>query len=69
MVFEFCSTSKVSFPGSGIAAIASSEANIADIKKRLTIQTIGHDKINQLRHVKFFKNVDGIKAHMENRQI
>ena len=66
MVFEFCSTSKVSFPGSGIAAIASSEANIADIKKRLTIQTIGHDKINQLRHVKFFKNVDGIKAHMES---
>lgn len=67
MVFEFCSTSKVSFPGSGIAAIASSEANIADIKKRLTIQTIGHDKINQLRHVKFFKNVDGIKAHMEKQ--
>lgn len=67
MVFEFCSTSKVSFPGSGIAAIASSEANIADIKKRLTIQTIGHDKINQLRHVKFFKNVDGIRAHMEKQ--
>ena len=67
MVFEFCSTSKVSFPGSGIAAIASSETNIADIKKRLTIQTIGHDKINQLRHVKFFKNVDGIKAHMQKQ--
>lgn len=67
MVFEFCSTSKVSFPGSGIAAIASSETNIADIKKRLTIQTIGHDKINQLRHVKFFKNVDGIRAHMEKQ--
>lgn len=64
MVFEFCSTSKVSFPGAGIAAIATSEANIADIKKRLTIQTIGHDKINQLRHVKFFKGIDGVKAHM-----
>ena len=64
MVFEFCSTSKVSFPGSGVAAIASSEANIADIKKRLAIQTIGHDKINQLRHVKFFKDIDGVKAHM-----
>lgn len=64
MVFEFCSTSKVSFPGSGIAALASSEANIADIKKRLTIQTIGHDKINQLRHVKYFKDMDGIRAHM-----
>lgn len=64
MVFEFCSTSKVSFPGSGVAAIASSEANIADIKKRLAIQTIGHDKINQLRHVRFFKDIDGVKAHM-----
>ncbi len=64
MVFEFCSTSKVSFPGSGIAGIATSPANVADIKKRLTIQTIGHDKINQLRHVKYFKNIDGINAHM-----
>ena len=65
MVFQFCSTSKVSFPGAGIAAISASPANIADIKKRLTIQTIGHDKINQLRHVKYFKNLDGIKAHMK----
>lgn len=64
MVFQFCSTSKVSFPGSGIAAISASAANLEDIKKRLTIQTIGHDKINQLRHVKYFKNMDGIKAHM-----
>lgn len=64
MVFEFCSTSKVSFPGSGIAGIATSPANVADIKKRLTIQTIGHDKINQLRHVKYFKNIDGINDHM-----
>ena len=63
MVFEFCSTSKVSFPGAGIAAIASSGANISDIKKRLGMQTIGHDKINQLRHVAYFKNMDGIKAH------
>lgn len=64
IVFQFCSTSKVSFPGAGIAAISASEDNIADIKKRLTIQTIGHDKINQLRHVAFFKNIDGIRAHM-----
>lgn len=64
IVFQFCSTSKVSFPGAGIAAISASEVNIADIKKRLTIQTIGHDKINQLRHVAFFKNIDGIRAHM-----
>ena len=60
MVFQFCSTSKVSFPGSGIAAISASEANLADIRKRLTIQTIGHDKINQLRHVRYFKNLDSI---------
>ena len=64
IVFQLCSTSKVSFTGAGIAAISASEANIADIKKRLTIQTIGHDKINQLRHVAFFKNIDGIRAHM-----
>ena len=64
MVFEFASTSKVSFPGSGIAALASSANNIADIKKQLTIQTIGHDKLNQLRHVRFFKDINGLKAHM-----
>lgn len=64
MVFEFASTSKVSFPGSGVAVFASSHANIEDVKKQLTIQTIGHDKLNQLRHVRYFKNLDGLKAHM-----
>lgn len=64
MVFEFTSTSKVSFPGSGIAALATSANNIADIKKQLTIQTIGHDKLNQLRHVRFFKDINGLKEHM-----
>ena len=64
MVFEFASTSKVSFPGSGIAALASSANNIADIKKQLTIQTIGHDKLNQLRHLRFFKDINGLKEHM-----
>ena len=64
IVFQFCSTSKVSFPSAGIAAISASAANIADIKKRLTIQTIGHDKINQLRHVKFFKDLKGVEKHM-----
>ena len=64
MVFEFASTSKVSFPGSGIAALATSANNIADIKKQLTIQTIGHDKLNQLRHVRFFKDINGLKEHL-----
>lgn len=67
MVFQFCSTSKISFPGSGIAAISASPANLEDIKKRLTIQTIGHDKINQLRHVKYFKDMDGVQAHMKKQ--
>ena len=65
MVYEFCSTSKVSFSGSGISGLASSEANLAEIKKHLSIQTIGHDKVNQLRHVRYFKDIEGIKAHME----
>lgn len=64
MVYEFASTSKISFSGAGVAAIASSEGNLEYIKKSLTIQTIGYDKINQLRHARYFKNFDGIKAHM-----
>jgi len=64
MVFEFASTSKVSFPGGGISAIAASAKNLEYIKKSMTIQTIGYDKINQLRHVRFFKDINGIKAHM-----
>lgn len=64
MVYKFTSTSKISFPGSGIAAIATSKNNIEEIKKQMTIQTIGHDKVNQLRHVRFFKDLDGVKEHM-----
>lgn len=67
MVYEFCSTSKVSFAGAGIAAVASSVANLEWIKKSMTIQTIGYDKVNQLRHVRYFKDMDGIKAHMRKQ--
>ncbi len=64
LVYKFTSTSKISFPGSGIAAIAASDANIKEIKAQMGIQTIGFDKVNQLRHVRFFKNLDGVKAQM-----
>lgn len=65
MVYKFISTSKVSFPGSGIAAMAASEANLADARHWMNYQTIGHDKLNQLRHVRFFKDMDGMRAHMK----
>ena len=61
---EFCSTSKITFSGAGVSGLITSLENKADILKRLTIQTIGFDKINQLRHVKFLKDIDGVKAHM-----
>lgn len=64
MVYKFISTSKVSFPGSGVAAITASRKNLEDFAKTMTIQTIGHDKVNQLRHVRFFKDMDGMHAHM-----
>ena len=64
MVYKFASTSKISFPGSGIAAIAASQNNLVDIKKQLRIQTIGHDKVNQLRHVRFFGDIHGMVEHM-----
>ena len=64
MVYEFASTSKISFSGAGVAAIASSKKNLECIKKTLAIQTIGYDKINQLRHARYFKDFEGIKAHM-----
>lgn len=65
IVYEFASTSKVTFAGAGIAAMASSKKNLDFIRKSMTIQTIGYDKINQYRHVKYFKDLDGIKAKMK----
>ena len=64
LVYKFSSTSKVSFPGSGLAAIAASPNNLEDIRKQLKVQTIGHDKVNQLRHVRFFKDIHGMVEHM-----
>lgn len=64
-VFIFGSTAKVSFAGAGIAAVAGSVVNMNWMRKHMGVQTIGSDKMNQLRHVRFFKNIDGIKAHME----
>lgn len=64
LVYKFASTSKISFPGSGIAALASSNNNLEDIKEQLTVQTIGHDKVNQLRHVRFFGDIHGMIEHM-----
>ena len=65
MVYIFSSTSKISFPGSGVSAIASSRENIDYILSKMTVQTIGHDKINQLRHARFFKDINGLNAHMK----
>ena len=65
MVYEFSSTSKVSFAGAGIAAIAASKPNLDDMKKSLTIQTIGYNKVNQLMHARYFKNIDGLKEQMK----
>lgn len=65
MVYKFCSTSKVTFSGSGVAAISASVDNLVFIKKQLEIQTIGHDKLNQLRHVRFFGSYSEMVKHMK----
>jgi aspartate/methionine/tyrosine aminotransferase len=67
-VLIFGSTSKIAFAGSGLAMMGSSEKNMALLKKQITFQTIGPDKLNQLRHVKFFKDMRGIEDHMQKHQ-
>ncbi len=68
MFFEFCSTSKITFPGAGVAALAASETNLAILRKRYNFQTIGYDKLNMLRHVLYFKNLDGMLSHMQKHR-
>lgn len=65
LYYEVCSTSKVTFPGAGVAALITSPKNLAEVKKTVSLQTIGFDKINQMRHVMYFKNAAGVHAHME----
>ena len=68
MILEFCSTSKITFPGAGVAAIAASENNLKLLKKRYTFQTIGYDKLNMYRHFLYFKDLDGVLAHMQKHR-
>ena len=67
-VIEFASTSKISHPGSGVAAMAASAENIVDIKRHLNVQTIGPDKVNQLRHLQLFSDVSALRSHMQQHR-
>ncbi len=68
LVYIFGSTSKITFPGAGVAAMASGKENIANIKKNMSIRTIGYDKINQLRHALYFKDYTGLVEHMKKHR-
>lgn len=68
MIFEFASTSKITFPGAGVAVLVASENNVQQITKLLGMQNISYDKVNQLRHVRYFKNADGVRAYMEKHK-
>ena len=64
LVYQFCSTSKITFPGAGVSAMAASKANLDDLKSEYKHRMIGHDKLNQLRHVLYLCDLDGLRAHM-----
>ena len=59
----FTSTSKITFPGAGVSALACSEKSLAYICRRFSVMIISYDKMNQLRHVRFLKNKDGVLQH------
>lgn len=67
-VFFFSSTSKISFPGAGVSALGASVRNIQDVHKRLSVQTIGPDKLNQLRHILFLHDINGVKELMQGHR-
>ena len=64
----FCSTSKITFPGAGVAAMAASENNLKVLREKYNYEIISYDKLNMLRHVRFFKNYDGVLKHMEKHK-
>lgn len=68
MILEFCSTSKITFPGAGVAAIAASRKNLELLCRRYQFQTIGFDKLNMMRHVLYFKDINGVMAHMQKHR-
>ena len=67
LAYKFFSTSKISFAGSGLSAMAASAANLAEVKRHMAVQIIAHDKLNQLRHVRFFKDRAGVEEHMRRQ--
>lgn len=68
LFYQFASTSKITFPGAGVAVMNTAKANLDEISKHLGVQTIGYDKLNMLRHVRFFGNADNMRAHMEKHR-
>lgn len=64
----FCSTSKITFPGAGVAAMAASENNLKVLREKYNYEIISYDKLNMLRHVRFFKDYDGVLKHMEKHK-